>query len=105
MSTAFRVNRKINDEDLRMYNNLGLSLRAIGEKLDCHPTTVKGRLELLGVAPSDTRRSFTEELYKSLSPSSQRWIEQQIVETGVSIKDLLAHLITGASTQTQTTQD
>ena len=99
MSQAYRVNRKVNDNDLIRYNNLGLSLKAIGQLVDCHPTTVKIRLDQMGIPVSDTRRSFMEDVYKNLTPSARDWIHDQVEQSGVSIKDLIVHLITGAANQ------
>ena len=95
MSNTISANRKINETDLIKLNNLGLSLRTIGSMLDCHPTTVKIRLDALGIPAADTRRAFMEDIYFGLTPSAQEWLVKQLEGTS-SVKDLVAHLIMGA---------
>lgn len=95
MSNTYRANRKVTDEELIKLNNLGLSLKTIGSMVGCHPTTVKIRLNDLGVEVTDTRRAFMEDIYNGLTPSAQEWLIKQLEGTS-NIKDLVAHFIMGA---------
>jgi hypothetical protein len=92
MTAANRPNRKASDEDLIRLNSLGLSLATIGETLGCHPTTVTLRLKELGVEPADTRRSFMEGVYKSLSHKQQEWLADQL-GPHFSVQDYIKNLL------------
>lgn len=106
MSEAYRANRKATDKELIQFNNLGLSLKAIGEIVGCHPTTVKIRLGDLGIAPADTRRSFMGDIYESLSPTNREWLMRKMQGT-TSIKEMVTQLIRDAHLEEamQKTQD
>jgi len=90
-----RPNQKVEDEDIIRLNAFGLSLRFIGNLLDCHHTTVKQRLETLGVKPADTRRAFTEDIYNNLNDTQKQWVANQL--TNCTIKDLMVNLIQHAA--------
>lgn len=92
MSAVFRANRKANDEDIVRLNSVGLSLGTIAGILDCHPTTITLRLKALNVTPADTRRSFMEDIYKSLSVSQQKWLADQL-GPHLSIKDFVRNML------------
>ena len=92
MSTLFRANRKAEDADIIRLNSVGLSLGTIARVLDCHPITVTLRLNSLGVPPADTRRSFMEDIFVSLSVEQQEWLADQLV-SGMTIKEFVKSLI------------
>jgi hypothetical protein len=92
MSNVYRPNRKATDEDIIRLNSVGLSLSSIAKVLGCHPTTVTIRLKALGVSPSDTRRTFMEDVFMSLSPKQQEWLTQQL-GPHISIKDFVRNLL------------
>ena len=92
MTSVFRPNRKSNDEDLIKLNNLGLSLKYIAEQFNCHPSTVTQRLKELGIPVADTRRSFMEDIYKSLSPSQQEFLSEKL-GASTSVKEFVRKLI------------
>lgn len=92
MSTLFRANRKAEDADIIRLNSVGLSLGTIARVLDCHPSTVTLRLNSLGVPPADTRRSFMEDIFVSLSVEQQEWLADQLV-SGMTIKEFVKSLI------------
>lgn len=92
MTSVYRPNRKATDEDLIRLNSVGLSLSSIAKLLDCHPTTVTLRLKTLGVNPADTRRTFMEDVYMSLSPKQQEWLTNQL-GPHISIKDFVRNLL------------
>lgn len=92
MSTLFRANRKAEDADIIRLNSVGLSLSTIARVLDCHPSTVTLRLNSLGVPPADTRRSFMEDIFVSLSVEQQEWLADQLVN-GMTIKEFVKSLI------------
>src|SRR5690348_3521128 len=87
-----RSNRKASDADIIRLNSLGLSLATIGDILKCHPTTITHRLRELKVQPADTRRSFMEDVYKSLSEDQLEWISNQL-GPHLSIKDFIKNVL------------
>lgn len=92
MSNANRPNRKASDEDIIRMNSVGLSLATIARELGVHQTTVAIRLQSLNIAPVDTRRSFMEDVLKTLTPSQQGWLVDQL-GPHINIKDLVRNLI------------
>ncbi len=92
MSSVPRANRKASDEDIISLNSLGLSLTTIAKQLNCHPTTVTLRLKALGIEPADTRRSFMEHIYQSLTSAQQNWLVKQL-GPHFSISDFLKNLL------------
>ncbi|WP_421991736.1 hypothetical protein [Roseococcus sp.] len=68
MTPALRRNRKASNEDILRYNAIGMSLTSIGEKLNCHATSVTLRLKSLNEAPADTRRGFMEDVLSQIDP-------------------------------------
>ena len=95
MSSVYRVNRKANDGDIIRLNSVGLSLATIAKVLGCHPTTVTLRLKSLGVEPSDTRRTFMEDVFITLTPAQQEWLADEL-QKGTTIKQFVKLLIKGA---------
>ena len=91
MSTVYRANRKATDADIIRLNSVGLSLATIARALDCHPTTVTLRLRSLKIPPADTRRSFMEDIFLSLTLEQQEWLADQVKATAV--KDYVKQLI------------
>ena len=77
--TAFRPHkRKATDEEITLYNSLGLSFRFMGELLGVHHTTIQKRLQLLGVPIADTRRSFMDTVFSRLSTNEIQWLLDQL---------------------------
>lgn len=91
MSTVYRANRKATDADIIRLNSVGLSLGTIARALDCHPTTITLRLRQLKIPPADTRRTFMEDIFLSLTLDEQEWLADQVVNT--SVKDYVKQLI------------
>jgi hypothetical protein len=92
MSELKRVNRKIIDGDVIRLNSVGLSLATIARVLGCHPTSVTLRLRRLGVEPSDTRRTFMEDVFMNLTLPQQEWLADQLhagKHVATFVKDLL----------------
>ncbi len=91
MSSVYRANRKATDADIIRLNSVGLSLATIARALDCHPTTITLRLRSLKIPPADTRRSFMEDIFLSLSLEQQEWLANQVETTAVKdyVKDLI----------------
>ena len=69
---------KVPDEHIIRLNGLGLSLERVGELLGYHASTVKHRLEAVGIPAFDTRRSFGEKLYERLTPLQREWLSNQL---------------------------
>ena len=91
MSTVYRANRKATDADIIRLNSVGLSLATIARALDCHPTTITLRLRSLNIPPADTRRTFMEDIFLSLTLDEQEWLADQVANTAV--KDYVKQLI------------
>jgi transposase len=96
MSTAYRVNRKATDGDIVRLNSVGLSLATIAKLLGCHPTTVTLRLKSLGVEPSDTRRTFMEDVFVQLNTDQQEWLADLLETQNISIKTYVRRLLVEA---------
>lgn len=86
------ANKKINDSKIIGLNSVGISLGGVAKRLDCHHTTVTGRLKILNIPPADTRRAFMEDIYDGLSTRQQEWLIQQLGPSH-SIKDFVKSLI------------
>lgn len=84
--------KKFKDEDIIRLNSVGLSLKEIAAQLGCHHTTVTMRLTELGIAPADTRRSFMNRIFNSLSEQQQEWLILQL-EGGRPIEDFIKSLL------------
>lgn len=92
MSDVYRANRKASDADIIRLNSVGLSLATIARALDVHPTTVTLRLKSLKIPPADTRRTFMEDVFLSLTLEQQEWLADQL-GPNLSIKDFVKQLI------------
>ena len=92
MSNVYRSNRKGSDEEIIRLNSVGLSLSTIAKVLDCHPTTVTLRLKSLNIKPADTRRTFMEDVFTSLSNDQQEWLADQL-GPHISVKDFVRNLV------------
>lgn len=92
MSNVYRANRKATDADIIRLNSVGLSLSTIAKLLDCHPTTITLRLKALNIPPADTRRTFMEDLFMSMSRQQQAWLTSQL-GPHISIKDYVRNLL------------
>lgn len=85
-------NRKTNDLEIIGLNSVGISLAGIGKRLNCHHTTVTGRLKINNISPADTRRAFMEDIFDSLSMNQQKWLINQLGPSH-SVKDFVKSLI------------
>lgn len=92
MSNVYRSNRKGSDEEIIRLNSVGLSLSTIAKVLDCHPTTVTLRLRSLNIKPADTRRTFMEDVFTSLSNDQQEWLADQL-GPHIPVKDFVRNLV------------
>jgi hypothetical protein len=92
MASVNRVNRKASDADIIKLNSVGLSLNTIADTLEVHPTTITLRLKALNIDPADTRRSFMEDIYTSLSKPQQKWLISQL-GPHISIKDFIKNML------------
>lgn len=68
----------IPDPQLVRLNSLGYSLAAIAEVFKCHPSTVTKRLSDLGVAPADTRRTFMDDVLRTMTPDQIDWLSSYL---------------------------
>lgn len=92
MSSVYRPNRKATDADIIRLNSVGLSLSTIARLVDCHPATISLRLKSLNVAPADTRRTFMEDVFVTLSEEQQEWLADQL-GPHISIKDFVRNAL------------
>lgn len=92
MSSVHRANRKAHDADIIRLNSVGLSLATIAEVLGCHHTTITQRLKSLGIPPADTRRTFMEDVIKSLTTNQTDWLADQL-GPHLSIKQFITNLL------------
>lgn len=92
MSTVNRPNRKATDSDIIRMNSVGLSLTTIAKVLGVHPTTVTLRLRSLKISPADTRRTFMEDIFISLTNEQQEWLADRL-GPNTSIKDFMKNLV------------
>lgn len=83
---------KGSSDDIVRLNNLGMSLGSIGEILGMHATAITYRLKTLGIAPTDTRRSFMEDIYATMTAEQQQWLANKL-DVGNPIKSFLQQLI------------
>lgn len=84
---------RVVDTDIVRLNHVGLSLKAIANLLGCHPATITLRLQALGVAPSDTRRSFMEQVFAGLTDVEQEWLSHHLFNNGIPISAYITSLI------------
>lgn len=92
MSSVLRTNRKATDYEIIRLNSVGLSLATVGKILNCHPTTIKIRLDQLNIPPSDTRRAFMEDVLSGLSTNQMDWLADQL-GPHISVKDYVRNLL------------
>ena len=92
MASPNPTRRKASDEDIIRLNSVGLSLGTIGDLLGVHTTTITTRLAAMGIAPSDTRRSFMEGVYWELTREQQEWLKDQL-GPHYSIKQFVTNLL------------
>ncbi|WBQ32506.1 hypothetical protein [Erwinia phage Kuerle] len=95
MSKVFRANRKASDDDIIRMNSVGLSLSTIAHALGVHPTTITLRLKALGIDPADTRRTFMEDIFVTLSEPQQEWLADQLGPS-ITIKSFVKNLLVEA---------
>lgn len=88
-----RKEDRVQDADIKRLNHVGLGLKAIAEILGCHPATITLRLAAMGISPTDTRRSFMEQVWNSLDSEQQDWLSHNLYNTGVGIKEFVTALI------------
>lgn len=98
MANVKKANR-VQDTDIKRLNHVGLGLKAIADLLGCHAATVTLRLKAMGVDPTDTRRSFMEQVFLSLTPDEQEWLSHNLYNSGTSIKEFTTRLIKEAYAQ------
>lgn len=87
--------QRVDDETIIKLNDLGLGLKTIASITGYHFTTVKLRLDQLGIKCADIRRSFMEEIYQDLTPEQRDWLSEEL-QLGQSIKAFIRILIVQA---------
>lgn len=79
--------------EIRKLNNLGMGLKAIGRRVGCHPSTVKIKLQEMGIEPVDTRRNFMEDVYNSLTPEEAEWLADNLYNLQIPVKEFVTRVI------------
>jgi hypothetical protein len=87
---------RVQDTDIKRLNHVGLGLKAIADHLGCHPATITLRLKAMGIDPTDTRRSFMEQVFNSLTPEQQDWLSHGLFNGGINVKEYVVKLIEDA---------
>lgn len=100
MSSIHRSNRIASDADIIRLNSVGLSLSTIAQLLGCHPTSVTVRLRSLNIPPADTRRTFMEDVFRSLTTPQQEWLADQL-SANYSVKDFVRDRLVEAFNRNQ----
>ncbi len=88
-----RKEDRVQDSDIKRFNHTGLSLKCIADMLGCHPATITLRLNAMGISPTDTRRSFMEQVWNSLDEEQQDWLSHNLYNTGIGVKEFVTALI------------
>lgn len=88
MSEVHRPSRKTTDAAIIRANSIGRSLVSIANQYGCHPTSVTLRLKTLGITPTDTRRSFMEDVLTDVPQEVQDWLADLVAEDA-TIKDVV----------------
>jgi hypothetical protein len=99
MANIKKINR-VQDTDIKRLNHVGLGLKAIADQLGCHAATITLRLKAMGLSPTDTRRSFMEQVFLGLSRDEQDWLSHNLFNAGIGIKEFVITLIKEAYKQT-----
>lgn len=95
MANVKKINR-VQDTDIKRLNHVGLGLKSIAELLGCHMATITLRLKALGIKPTDTRRSFMEQVFLSLTPDQQEWLSHNLFNADINIQKFITGLIVEA---------
>lgn len=98
MANVKKANR-VQDTDIKRLNHVGLGLGTIAKVLGCHAATVTLRLKAMNVEPTDTRRSFMDDVFKHLTSEEQEWLSHNLYNSNTPVKDFIVSLIKVAHTQ------
>lgn len=88
-----KKSERVQDADIRRYNHVGLGLKAIADRLGCHAATVTTRLKAMGIKPTDTRRSFLEQVFTDLTVEEQEWLSHNLFNANIDIREFIVELI------------
>lgn len=92
-----RVRQHI-DEIVRL-NRVGISMQSIAAQFNCHQTTIVEALKDIGQTPLDTRRSFMEDIYSSLTEPEREHLQRMLDLHGGTIKSYIKTMISRDFTQ------
>lgn len=79
-------------EEIIRLTNVGVTLKGIADRLGCSSAAVSLVLKNLGLTPLDTRRSFMEDIYESLTDPQKEYLMDQ-VETHMNVKQYIRSLL------------
>jgi hypothetical protein len=95
MSASKRARFAERKAEIVRMNALGYSGVTIAKRFDMHPTSISHALTRAGITPTDTRRSFMEEVFDELPENQVEWVADELGPTG-SIKQFIKGLIADA---------
>lgn len=84
--------KKIDYNLMIKLNSAGISLQGIANYFGVHKATISMKLKELDIKPIDTRRSFMEDIFNSLSLVQQQKLLDK-VGPGYSLKQYIVTLI------------
>lgn len=80
-------------------NRVGISMQSIAARYGCHQTSIVEALKDIGQTPIDTRRSFMEDIYVSLTEPEKEHLQRMLDLHGGNIKSYIKTLISRDFTQ------
>lgn len=84
---------RVQNVDIKRLNHMGLGLKAIADHLGCHPATITLRLKAMNIDPTDTRRSFMEQVFNGLDRDQQDWLSHNLYNAGINVKEFVLTLV------------
>lgn len=87
------ISKRADDVQIKKLNWVGLSLAAIGRRVDSHEATISNRLKKLGITPNDTRRSFMEVVFEKMTTEQQEWLMDHLFVNQIPVQEFVAELI------------
>lgn len=83
-----RKRADIDEHKLIRLNSLGLTLEAMGEAFNCNFSTIAHRLRELGIETTDSRRAFSDAIFKKMTEEQIEWIASKL-NASTNIHDLV----------------
>jgi hypothetical protein len=84
---------RVQNVDIKRLNGVGLGLKSIADRLGCHPATITLRMQEMGLVPTDTRRSFMEQVFDGLTTDQQEWLSHNLYNAEIWVGEFVTNLI------------